>query len=221
MPSVTYKLDKLHSYVNAAKMTTRVAEDMLDERFRVLVENLERRRVVSGGGGIGQGGGGGGGIGDVVRSYVQSEVPASYIRDATPQSQGAGSSGSGGGGGGGGGLMDLMRALSRVDTTRHPSQIGDQARRAAREVQRIDSSAAAVASSSSAIGGSGGGGGGGESITTRRLTAVYPAGILSSGVGNNSGGSGSGSVVMTPRKVPGTPRRYGTPGRERERTPGR
>jgi kinetochore protein Mis13/DSN1 len=184
IPSVGYKLDKLHSFVNAARMTTKVAEEMLDERFRLLVGNLERRRPDSGNGDVG----GGSGVGEV----IQKEVAPLYVRDATPST----SQGRGENVGKGGGLMDLMRALSHIDTVRHPSKIGDSVRRAAREVQRI---------------GEEGGGGPGE----RRLTAVYPAGILSSGAG------GGGSVVMTPRKTPRTPKRYGTPGRERERTPGR
>jgi len=34
--------------------------------------------------------------------------------------------------------QDLLRALSRLDAERPPSQVGDQARRAVREVQRVN-----------------------------------------------------------------------------------
>jgi kinetochore protein Mis13/DSN1 len=114
-PDVKYKLDRLGSFVNAAQATMRVAEDMLNERFRLLSANMEKRR-----------GGGGDDVDhgvDVVKNYVEKESPPGRLRD-------------------------LLRSLSRVDSTRHPSKIGDSARRAAREVQRI---------------GDGG----------RRLTAVY------------------------------------------------
>ncbi|KAF7762288.1 hypothetical protein Agabi119p4_8881 [Agaricus bisporus var. burnettii] len=117
-PDVNYKLDRLGSFINAAQATMRVAEDMLNERFRLLHANLEKRRG-------GASGDGGDGV-DVVKNYVEKEAPL-------------------------GGLRDLLRSLSQIDSARHPSKIGDSARRAAKEVKRI---------------GDGG----------RRLTAVYPNG---------------------------------------------
>lgn len=117
-PDVNYKLDRLGSFINAARATMRVAEDMLNERFRLLHANLEKRRG-------GASGDGGDGV-DVVKNYVEKEAPP-------------------------GGLRDLLRSLSQIDSARHPSKIGDSARRAAKEVKRI---------------GDGG----------RRLTAVYPNG---------------------------------------------
>lgn len=188
LQDVTYKLDRLHTFVSAARTTTRVAEEMLNERFKLLVDNLEKRRV-----GSPEPSGTRGGV-DVVKNYVKKEVAPLHVQDVASSSAVSGR---------GGGIMDLMRALSRVDTARHPSKIGDSVRRAAREVQRIGENRGGVGD--------------------RRLTAVYPPGILSGGNGGGGGGAGSGhgSGVMTPRKVPGTPRRHGTPGRDRERTPGR
>lgn len=191
LPDVSFKVDQLQCFVNAARMTTRVAEMMLDERNKILLDNLERRRVGSsyteGGGDV-----------DVARNYVKAETSALHVRDAAPFSREPGFLWAGG-------LMELMRALSCIDTARHPSQIGDQARRAAREVARIGDSYAYTSSNyhTTSVGSSVGG----ESSTSRRLTAVYPAGILSNTHGN--------SVVMTPRKAPGTPRRHGTPAREK------
>lgn len=182
---VAYKLDRLHSFVHAARTTTRVAEAMLDDRNKLLVENLEKRRT---GGSSSLFGAREGGM-DVVKNYVRKEAAPLHVQDVTSVASASTSSAASGGG-----IMDLMRALSRIDTARPPSKIGDSVRRAAREVQRIGET----------------GGGVGE----RRLTAVYPPGIL-------SGGNASGSGMMTPRKMPGTPRRHGTPGRDRERTPGR
>lgn len=79
---------------------------------------------------------------------------------------------------------DIFKALSRVDMSRPPQQIGDAARRAGREAQRARASA---------VGSGGGGGTGGgregdarEAAQERKLTGVAPA---------------------TPRKVPGTPSR--------------
>lgn len=202
LPDVSYKLDRLHSFVNAARTTTRVAEDILDDRFKLLVDNLEKRRT----GGLEPNSssssareGAGGGV-DVVRNYVRREAPPLHVQDAALASSSSGiavstSSAKGGG------LIDLMRALSRIDTARPPSKIGDTVRRAAREVQRIGES--------------------GGRVGDRRLTAVYPPGILSGGGGPNNAPSGGSGMMMTPRKVPGTPRRHTTPGRDRERTPGR
>jgi len=210
LPDVSFKLDQLHCFVNAARMTTRVAEMMLDERNKMLLDNLERRRVGSsyteGGGNV-----------EVARNYVKAENPLLHVRDATSFSREPGpSSGPSSLSSGTGGLMELMRALSCIDTARHPSQMGDQARRAAREVARIgDTYTYALSnnhSTTAAIGipGSGVGGESNSSSMSRRLTAVYPAGIL--GSGSHFHGN---SVVMTPRKAPGTPRRHGTPARER------
>ncbi|KAF7981281.1 hypothetical protein HWV62_34185 [Athelia sp. TMB] len=70
--------------------------------------------------------------------------------------------------------QDLLRALTRLDAARPPAQIGDAARRAVREVERVGPAAGAE----------------------RRLTIAAPA---------------------TPRKSASTPRRGGTPGKERER----
>jgi len=181
---------------------------MLDERNKMLLDNLERRRVGSsyteGGGNV-----------EVARNYVKAENPLLHVRDATSFSREPGPSSEPSSlSSGTGGLMELMRALSCIDTARHPSQIGDQARRAAREVARIgDTYTHALSNNhSTAVGipGSGVGGESNSSSMSRRLTAVYPAGIL--GSGSHFHGV---SVVMTPRKAPGTPRRHGTPARER------
>ncbi|KAF8072295.1 Mis12-Mtw1 protein family-domain-containing protein [Lyophyllum atratum] len=160
MGEVEYKLDHLRVLANQARAAAETAERALDWRFEVLAGALDARDRV-GGGGPGAGAGGEGGI---LGRYVQGR-------------------GGGGAGGGGGGKEDdealrLLRALARVDAARPPAQVGDAARRAVREAQRVGESGVGV------VGG-------------RRVTGV--------------------PVGLTPRKMPGTPRRGTTPSRERER----
>ncbi|KAF8632735.1 hypothetical protein AX15_001706 [Amanita polypyramis BW_CC] len=95
---------------------------------------------------------------------------------------------------------DVFRALSLVDRTRPPALVGDAARRAAREVQRVVQGD---------YYGSAGVGGAGEGVVgERRITGVV-------------GSAGAGGVLHTPRKAPATPRRGGERTPRRERTPAR
>ncbi|KAK2465940.1 hypothetical protein APHAL10511_001581 [Amanita phalloides] len=88
---------------------------------------------------------------------------------------------------------DVFRALSRVDQTRPPAMVGDAARRAAREVQRVGESGVQV-------------------VGERRLT-----GVGAGAGGSSSSAGGTGGMLHTPRKAPTTPRRGGdrTPRRDR------
>jgi kinetochore protein Mis13/DSN1 len=114
LPSLEYKVDRIFSMVSAARTATDIAEKALNERFEILTANLTSR----------------------IKPFPQTgEVPGSagssaqllstYV--AEPRSRSVGPD-----------PLDLMRALSRVDQERPPTQVGDAARRAAREVQRAD-----------------------------------------------------------------------------------
>lgn len=102
--------------------------------------------------------------------------------------------------------QELLRALTRVDSQRSSDKVSEPARRAAREVRRAEESGAVL----------------GVSGNERRLTFTEPG-----GGGYLNGGSGAGmGGLQTPKKMPGTPRRGSTPGRDRPvtpraRTPGR
>ncbi|TFK36727.1 Mis12-Mtw1 protein family-domain-containing protein [Crucibulum laeve] len=154
MPDMQFKLDQLHTYANAARATTDVAERMLTERFELIGAHLAARSSLrmptSTGGGAGEGG-----VAGLLRTY---SVAGRGGSEPEPR--------------------DLLRALSRIDQERPPAMVGDAARQAAREVQRAGESGAGA-------------------VGDRRLTGV--------------------PVSSTPRKAPGTPRRGGTPGRDRER----
>lgn len=157
MRNLEYETDQIYSWTCAAKATTDIAERMLDERFSILTANLTSR----------------------VKPFPSSGEPppasgssttqllSTYVVPARAKSDGPDP-------------LDLMRALSRVDQARPPAQVGDAARRAAREVQRAGERGYA-------------GSVGGE----KRLT----------------------NVPLTPRTIPGTPRRGNTPARGS--TPGR
>jgi len=134
---VPFKVDSLFSLVNSAVQTADVAGSELDYRFSLLSLALSTRS----------------------RSLPPSShhsslsshlpLPPKGISQPPPEDQ-----------------QNLFRALSRVDMDRPPAKVGDAARRAVREVQRVREGG----------------------VSERRLT-------LPSGVG------------VTPRKIPGTPRR--------------
>lgn len=149
---VEFKLDQLHSFTNSARTTTNMAEQALDQRFELLAQNLSARSNPP----IT--------LHDL-GSASGAQVLSSYMPRATT----------------GPDPMDLMRALARVDKARPPAMVGDAARRAAREVQRVEESGVGA-------------------VGERRLTGVPPP-----------------NPSQTPRKTPGTPRRGGTPARDRER----
>lgn len=137
---VPFKVDSLFSFVNSAVQTTNVAESELDYRFSLLSLALSTRSHSL--------------PPTSHSSSLSSHLPLALksLSQPPPDDQ-----------------QDLFRALSRVDMDRPPAKVGDAARRAVREVQRVRE--------------------GGGSVSERRLTG------LPSGVG------------VTPRKIPGTPRR--------------
>lgn len=207
LPTLQYKLDLLHTHLNAARATTAVCEQLLDERYRVLNRVLDARMRSSSLPPGSEGAAAGASVTktSVLTRYItpRARSPssvASHARTLHPSSSITAIPGrshsvppppplpstSH--------LPDphtLLRALTRVDAARPPGQVSDAARRAAREVQRAEES------------------GIGPIAGDRRVT-LLPG--MASGV----------NVPATPRKgtlaVPGTPGRR-TPARER--TPGR
>lgn len=104
---VHFKVDSLFSFVHSAVQTTNVAESELDYRFSLLSLALSTRS----------------------RSLPPSSQSSSLLSHLPiqrgliqhpPEDQ-----------------QDLFRALSRVDMDRPPAKVGDAARRAVREVQRV------------------------------------------------------------------------------------
>ncbi|KAG6845258.1 hypothetical protein H0H87_011993 [Tephrocybe sp. NHM501043] len=150
MAEVEFKLDHLFVKASQARTTTEVVQLALDQRFEVLAEALDARSAGS------SPPGGGGALGQYVG--VGGAGGMRYEREEAEET------------------LQLLRALAKVDAARPPAQVGDAARRAAREVQRVGES------------------GGIGVLGERRLTGVPP-----------------GGVGVTPRKMPGTPRRGTTP----------
>ena len=113
LQSLEYKVDRIFSFTSAARTTTNIAEKALNERFDILTANLTSR------------------INpfpqpaEEVGSGSSTQLLSTYV--AEPRSKSTAPD-----------PMDLMRALARVDEERPPTQVGDAARRAAREVQWAD-----------------------------------------------------------------------------------
>ncbi|KDR68567.1 hypothetical protein GALMADRAFT_146221 [Galerina marginata CBS 339.88] len=123
LPDVEYKVDQIFSYASAARTTTNIAERALNERFDALNAYLTSRinpRPPGEPPSVAGGGAGSGSSTQLLSTYVRA--PGSRPPGADP--------------------LDLMRALSRVDQERPPAQVGDAARRAAREVQRAEENGA-------------------------------------------------------------------------------
>ena len=107
----------MHSYLNSALQTTNAASDDLDARFSLLSLTLAARSQSLP-------------LPPPSSSihtsnplahptlYRTSPLPNPILQARDPQ--------------------DLLRALSRLDAERPPAQVGDQARRAVREVQRVN-----------------------------------------------------------------------------------
>jgi kinetochore protein Mis13/DSN1 len=111
IPELEFKLDQLRTYAHSARTTTNMAERALDQRFELLALNLTARSNPSM-------------MLHDPGSSSGAQVLSTYLpRAATGPDP-----------------MDLMRALSRVDKDRPPAMVGDAARRAAREVQRVGES---------------------------------------------------------------------------------
>ncbi|KAF5374482.1 hypothetical protein D9615_009065 [Tricholomella constricta] len=149
-----FKLDHLYVLMSQARTTAEVLRLALDRRFEVLGRALDVR---SEGPNVG-------GEGDIMGRYVRTGTSGGDARRRQAEE-----------------ALQLLRAMARVDAARPPAQVGDAARRAMREVQRVGESRAGV-------------------VGERRLTGVPPPG-----------------AGVTPRKMPGTPRRGTTPSRDRER----
>ncbi|THV08224.1 hypothetical protein K435DRAFT_832771 [Dendrothele bispora CBS 962.96] len=195
-----FNLAQLHEYVNVGRAATAVAEDLLDERYRVLSDALAAKSGIAPPGFLTDSSSESG-----KATKLLANMPKAIEREGAGAGVGIGTAGRGGvrnapvlGSGPGAGHqpspLTLFRALARVDSERPPAQIGigDAARRAAREVQRMEQEGTTGASGGAMMGGGEG----------RRLTGVPP-------------------LPTTPRRVPGTPRRGNTPGRDRGTTPGR
>ena len=112
--ALEFKVDQIFSFVNAARVTTCIAEKALNERFDIIASNLKSRL-----------------------NPHPPHPPPSSTADSTqmlttyitnPRSTAIPDP------------LDLMRALSRVDKERPPGMVTDAARRAAREVQRVGES---------------------------------------------------------------------------------
>ncbi|KAJ7595719.1 Mis12-Mtw1 protein family-domain-containing protein [Mycena floridula] len=149
---VEFKLDQLHSYANTARATANAAQRALDQRFALLSAVLTARSnpFPQSVSDPGQGDGV-----HLLSTYVPREGMGQ------PDAQ------------------QLMRALTRIDRERPLAKVGDAARQADRDVQRVEESGAGA-------------------VGERRLTGVP-------------------SSSQTPRKMPGTPRRGNTPGKDKER----
>lgn len=116
LPSLEFTIDQLYSRTHAAKMTTDITERMLNERFAILTSNLASRI-------------------DPLSSATQAtgaqttQLLSTYVGSSGTTKRNGGFD-----------PIDMMRALSRVDQERPPAQVGEAARRAAREVQRAGES---------------------------------------------------------------------------------
>ena len=122
-----FKVDNLYSYVNSAVQATDMAEAELDYRFSLLSLALSARSH------------------SLPPTSSSSSTLGSYLpRTQRGLSHPPGES-----------PRDILRALSRIDKERPPGKIGDAARKAVREVQRVQ------------VVGSGG-------VGDRRITEVWP-----------------------------------------------
>ncbi|CDO71813.1 hypothetical protein BN946_scf184939.g37 [Trametes cinnabarina] len=114
LKELEFTMDRVHTFANAALQTTRVAEADLDRRFALLNISLTSRSQSAPLGAHS----------DIasLSSFVLPTNPRPPVTD--PQ--------------------DLLRALSRIDAERPPTQVGDAARRAVREVQRATDASAGM-----------------------------------------------------------------------------
>ncbi|KAF8910480.1 Mis12-Mtw1 protein family-domain-containing protein [Gymnopilus junonius] len=127
LPDLEFKVDQIFSYASTARTMVNVAEEALNERYDLLSAALTSR----------------------ISPYPppvelapgsSTQLLSTYV--AAPSSAKPDP-------------LDLMRALSRVDQERPPAQVGDAARRAAREIQRAEENGAGA-------------------VGDRRLTGVPP-----------------------------------------------
>ncbi|KAI9061190.1 hypothetical protein FKP32DRAFT_1631862 [Trametes sanguinea] len=114
LKELEFTMDRVHTFANAALQTTRVAEADLDRRFALLNISLASRSQPAPPGAHAD------------SSSLSSFVPPTNLRPPATDPQ------------------DLLRALSRIDAERPPTQVGDAARRAVREVQRATDASAGM-----------------------------------------------------------------------------
>ncbi|KAK7470296.1 hypothetical protein VKT23_001727 [Stygiomarasmius scandens] len=157
LSNLEFTLSQLHEYVNVGRAATMVAEEMLDERYRVLSDALQAKAGV-GPPGFLDSGTEAGGAARLLKNYMPKAVEREGVGSPSPFGSGnGGRSATDSASGVNPSPHSLFRALSRVDSERPPAQIGDAARRAAREVQRMEQE-----------------GGVGAGVEGRRLTGVPP-----------------------------------------------
>ncbi|ESK98416.1 mis12-mtw1 family protein [Moniliophthora roreri MCA 2997] len=116
-----FNLDQVHSYVNTARAATRVAEAELDKRYGVLsmalsAKSREGQQPPS----FSSTSTSSSTAAQTLKGYLPQDV--SYSQPQAPSRD----------------PRDLFRALAHVDSERPPAKIGDEVRRAARELQRIE-----------------------------------------------------------------------------------
>ncbi|KIK94457.1 hypothetical protein PAXRUDRAFT_142814 [Paxillus rubicundulus Ve08.2h10] len=109
MEDLQFKIDSLFSYVNSAVHTTDMTEAELDHRFSLLSLALSARSH---------------------SLPPPSSSSSTSLSSHLPLTRGASHPP-------GESPRDILRALSRIDKERPPGKIGDAARRAVREVQRV------------------------------------------------------------------------------------
>ncbi|KAF8624426.1 hypothetical protein AX17_007135 [Amanita inopinata Kibby_2008] len=203
LDDVGFKLDFLFALASAARSTANVAEAMLNRRFALLNQSLMSRTNLS----LSTLGAASSStsapsasstttdpsrVGGILKKYAPRQLSYPPVllnpNDANPDSsEGAGPS-QAAAAPGGIDPQDLLRALSRVDRLRPPALVGDAARRAVREVQRVGESGVGV-------------------VGEKRITGV---------VGNNNVLQTPRKTPTTPRRGgERTPRRERTPVRDR------
>lgn len=114
MGTLEFQYDQLFSWANTIRITTGIAERALNERFDTLTSNLSSRITPFPA------------PADIAAS-PSTHLLSTHVTQLRPKSAGPDP-------------VLLMRSLSRVDKERPPAQVGDAARRAAREVQRAGES---------------------------------------------------------------------------------
>ncbi|KAF9223801.1 hypothetical protein BS17DRAFT_802306 [Gyrodon lividus] len=105
-----FKVDSLFSYVNSVVQTTNMAEAELDHRFSLLSLALSARSHSLPP------------PSSSASTSLSSHLPLTQRGTSHPPGESP---------------RDILRALSRIDKERPPGKIGDAARRAVREVQRV------------------------------------------------------------------------------------
>lgn len=118
MGTLEFQYDQLFNWANTIRVTTGIAERVLNERFDALTSNLTSRIMPLPA------------PADIAAS-PSTHLLSTHVTQPNSKSPGPDP-------------ILLLRTLSRVDKERLPAQVGDAARRAAREVQRAGESNAVL-----------------------------------------------------------------------------